>query len=440
MSRPLAYPYSPGPPRTATAARQGYLQSAGTVGQSTRGWTLCALGVLCALTLPAVKIPIGFDLRIGQIALAGVFFVLLLHDMYRGQLHWGVLLAVTGCGLMLSALSAFSGYPQVKELTFIIKYVVVFPMAFYTGLRFLPLIGARRMAAVLELTLLFGTALAVALLLHPVPALIHQRPAYLLSAGLQGSFWEQGDLAFFSGLFLLGSLALRIEHRHWPRRRWPLILLYLFVIGCALGSYNKTVWIALIGACLAAAMFYRGQPHIGDVARAWALRLALIGVVAAVALAAYNEWLPAGEKLVTADMLQHKWNDERGEALRVAWGLIMQAPWLGHGFGFVEAYFGNYPSNIIGLGSGVSQLFNTYLDLWLSAGIPGVVYAFGLLLVAFSGRSLLSVLVVSYLFVFANANPVGQNEYYHLFLGMAFATAHAAHTLPMPAARRRRSA
>lgn len=439
MSSPVAYPYPPAPPKIATAARPGYLLNAAEVSKSTRGWTLCALGVLCTLTLSAVKIPIGFDMRLGQIALAATFFVLILHDMHHRQLHWGVLLAITGCGLMLSALSRFSTYPQVKELTFIVKYVVVFPMAFYSGVRLLPLVGARRIALLLDLTLLFGTALAVVLFVHPVPALIHERPVHL-SYGLQGSFWEQGGLAFFIGLFLLASLALRLEHRHWPRRRWPIILLYVFVIGCALASHNKTVWVALIGACLAAAVFYRGQPHISGVARVWAMRLGVMAVVTAVALFAYNEWLPAGDKLVTADMLQHKWDVERGAALRVAWSLIMQAPWLGHGFGFVEAYFGNYPSDIVGLGSGTAQLFNAYLDLWLSAGVPGVVYAFGLLFVAFSGRSLLSVLVVSYLFVFANANPVGQNEYYHLFLGMAFAAAHAAHTLPAPAARRRRIA
>lgn len=429
----MAYSYPPGPPATATAGHYGHVAAGG------RGWTLCAAGVLCALTLSAVKIPLGFDLRIGQIVLAGVFFMLILYDTQRRQIHWGVLLAVLGCGITLSALSTFSPYPRIKELTFIVKYVTVFPMAFYAGVRFLPLVGARRLALILELTLLFGSVLAVVLYVHPVPALIHERPAYL-SYGLKGSFWEQGDFAFFVGLFLIASLALRIEHRHWPRRRWPLLLLYIFAIGCALASYNKSIWIALIGACLAAALFYRGQPHISGVARAWALRLALIGVIVAIALVAYNEWLPSGEKLVTAAMLQNKWDNERGEALRVAWGLIMQAPWLGHGFGFVEAYFGNYPSKIVGLGDGVSQLFNVYLDLWLSAGVPGIIYAFGLLFIVFSGRSLLSVLVVSYLFVFANANPVGQSEYYHLFLGMAFAAARAAQALPAPAARWRHTA
>ncbi|EAR22750.1 O-antigen ligase family protein [Nitrococcus mobilis] len=401
-------------------ATTDYRSSIATAPISTRSWLLCAWAVLCTLTLSAVKIPIGFDLRLGQIALAGTFFVLILHDMHREQLHWGALLSVTGCGLMLSALSLFSNYPQVNELTFIVKYVLVYPMAFYTGMRLVSLVRAGRMAELLELVLLFAAVLAVVLFFHPIPALIHERPAYL-SYGLKGSFWEQGEFAFFSGLFLLAALALRLEHRHWPQRRWPIALLYFFVIGCALASYNKTIWIALIGACLAAALFYRGRSHISGVARGWALRLALIATVGAVALAAYNEWLPAGEKLVTAAMLQNKWDNERGAALRVAWDLVMQAPLLGHGFGFVEAYFGNYPSEIIGLGSGSAQLFNVYLDIWLSAGVPGLIYALGMLIVVFSGRSLFSVLVVSYLFVFANANPVGQHEYYHLFLGMAFA-------------------
>lgn len=428
MNHVLAPPPTPGLPdmTMGLTADSPAGPTAGRLGS--RGWMLCGLGVLCTLTLSAVKIPVGIDLRLGQIALAGTFFLLILHDLHREQLHWGALLAVTGCGIMLSMLSRFSIYPQAKEITFIIKYVVVFPMAFYVGVRLLPLIGTRRLAMIIELVLLFGTMLAVALFFHPVAALIHERPEHL-SYGLKGSFWEQGELAFFIGLFLLAALALRVEYRQWPRRAWPLVLLYVFALGCALASYNKTVWIALIAACLGAAVFYRGQPQISGTARTWALRLALAAVITGAALAAYNAWLPGGEKLVTSQMLEHKWEAERGAALRVAWNLIMEAPWLGHGFGFVEAYFGNYPSDIIGLGGGAAQLFNSYLDLWLCAGLPGVIYALGLLCVVFSPRSLLSVLVVGYLFVFANVNPVGQYEYYHLFLGVAFAAARAANTV-----------
>ncbi len=396
---------------------------------ATRVWTALALGVTASLALPAVKIPVGIDLRVGQIVLAGMFGLIVLHDLTTLRMRWGPLLAIVGVGLMLGTLSTLTTYPKVKEMTFIIKYVAVFPVAYYVGVRMLPLVGARRLALVLELTLVFALALSVALEAHPVPFLIHERPPHL-SVGLKGSFWEQGELAFFAGLFMLGSLALRMETLQWPARRWPLVAVYAFTIGCALASHNKTVWVALVAACLIAAVAYRGRPELSGVARRWAVRLAAAAVLGAIALAAYNAWLPADEKLVTARMLEHKWEAERGAALRIAWEMIMEAPWLGHGFGFVEAYFGNFPSDIIGLGSGVAQLFNSYLDIWLSAGMPGLIYALGLLAVGFSPRSLFSVLTIGYLFTFANVNPVAQHEYYHLFAGLAFAAAsQARHTL-----------
>lgn len=393
--------------------------------QGLRIWTLGAAAVLVLLTLPAVKVSVGVDIRLGQIALVGVFALLLLRDLQSQQVPWGPLLAITAAGVLLSGLSVLSNYPKVKELTFLVKYLVLFPAAFYTGMRLAALLDRGRLAALLEITLLFGCLLAVLLEFHPVAALVHERPEHL-SVGLKGSFWEQGMLAFFVGLFVLGALALRVEGRRWPARRWPLVVLYGFALGCALASYNKTIWVALIGACLASAVLYRGNPRFSGVARKWALRLALFAVVLIVALAAYNAWLPAGEKLVTAQALEHKWEVERGAALRIAWDLILDAPWLGHGFGFVEAYFGDHPSDITGLGSGVAQLFNAYLDLWLSAGVPGLVYILGLLIAAVSPRRLFPVLVVVYLFIFANVNPVAQHEYYYLFLGMAYAIARTA--------------
>jgi len=392
-----------------------------------RNWELAAFAVLFALTMPAVKVHAGIDIRIGQLALAGVFALALIRDLHRQTVAWGPLLAVTGLGLLLSGMSVLSTYPKVKEMTFLVKYVVVFPTAFYLGLRLLTLAGAERLIRVIEVTLAAACLLSLFLHMHPVPLLVHERPAYL-SDGLKGPFWEQGELAFSVGLFLVASLALRLEYGLRPRRAWLHGLLYGLALGCALASYNKTIWIALIGACMAAAVLYRGGNRFGDVARVWAKRLAVIAVVGGVLLAAYNAWLPGDEKLVTQQMLENKWQNERGAALRLTWDLIGDAPVLGHGFGFVEAYFGTYPTDIIGLGSGVAQIFNSYLDLWLSEGLVGFVYALGLLAAVLSTRSLVSVMVVAYLFVFANFNPVAQHEYYHLFLGLALGAAAAVRT------------
>jgi len=404
--------HAAGPP-SATYAEPANAETA-------RLWALYGGVVLMSLAVPAVKVPVGFDLRIGQLLMAGVFALVILRDLQRREVRWGALLATVGGGLLLSGLSVLSAYPKVKELTFLVKYLVVFPTAFYLGRRLLALAGPRRTVLAVELTLLGGCLLAIALYLHPVPLLVHERPAYL-SVGLKGSFWEQGELAFFAGLFTAASLGLRLEYRLRPRSLLPLAGLYGLALGCALASMNKTIWVALFGATLAAGLLYRSESRANALLRRWSRYLIIAAVAGSVAIWAYNAWLPEADKLVTAHMLEHKWQAERGAALRIALDLIGDAPWLGHGFGFVEAYFGSYPSDVIGLGSGVAQLFNSYLDLWLSVGVPGLLYGFGLLGAAVSRRSLVALLIVGYLFIFANFNPVAQHEYYFLFLGIALA-------------------
>jgi hypothetical protein len=49
------------------------------------------------------------------------------------------------------------------------------------------------------------------------------------------------------------------------------------------------------------------------------------------------------------------------------------------------------------------------------------VFSLGLVVLCFDRRSLVAVLVVSYLFVSANLNAVANNEYYYFFLGLCYA-------------------
>jgi O-antigen ligase len=138
----------------------------------------------------------------------------------------------------------------------------------------------------------------------------------------------------------------------------------------------------------------------------------------------YNSLLDPHDRLISAEMLRHKWESERGAALRTALGLIAETPWLGRGFGFVEAYFSRNDLGIIGLGENVGHIFNSYLDIWLSNGVSGLLYALGLLCWAFGRHSLVSLAIVVFVFVAANTNPVYQSEYYYLFLGLAGAYKH----------------
>lgn len=386
--------------------------------------TSYAFLLLLALTLPTLKVDIGVTMRIGQILLMAGFGWLFLGDMLRRQVEWGPLLCLGGIGLLFAGLSLLSPYPQVKQLNFVIKYLILFPAAFYVGLRLIASIPPQRLVMVFE-WILFIACLG-GLLVHwfPIPTLVHERPAGLAN-GMKGTFWEQGEMAFFIGLFLIGSAGLRLCYRLRPRFPGALGLCYGLLGLCAVATYNKTIWLALGGAVLAAVCLYKSSSQRDPVSSRWLTRLMVLMALSGVALGIFNMSLPEASRLVSWEMLEVKWQQERGAALRTTIALIMETPWLGRGFGFVEAYFGSRDSDIIGLGSGVAQIFNAYLDLCLSMGLLGLGYGLGLLWVCIRREHIFTLLVVSFLFIFANFNPVAQHEYYHLFLGMCFWLAHA---------------
>jgi hypothetical protein len=70
-------------------------------------------------------------------------------------------------------------------------------------------------------------------------------------------------------------------------------------------------------------------------------------------------------------------------------------------------------------------MFNVFLDTWLSVGVLGLVFSLGLVVLCFDRRSLVAVLVVTYLFVRANLSPLANDEYYYFFLGLCYAAARS---------------
>jgi hypothetical protein len=183
-------------------------------------------------------------------------------------------------------------------------------------------------AWVLEATLFVACVTSIVLHYYPVPFLIHERPEYL-SLALKGSFWEQGGLAFFLGLFFITALALRVSETLWPRNKFYLLALYGLALGCALASRNKSVWLALGAAFLLAGFLNPGAAayRFWDRAKArfrrrWGRRFLVLVAVMIPALAVYNASLEPSEKIVTFTMLEHKWESERGAALRASLRLI----------------------------------------------------------------------------------------------------------------------
>ena len=398
-----------------------------------RGWVGLYFVILYLLTLPTLKLSIGFDVRVGQAMLLVGFIALWLHDLVRREVPWGILLGLVGFGTLLSGISLLSPYPKVKEVTFIIKYVALCPATFYLGYRLLGCMTAAQAVWVLEAILFVTCVTSIVLHYYPVSFLIHERPAYL-SVALKGSFWEQGSLAFFLGLFFITALALRISETLWPRNKFSLLALYGLALGCALATRNKSVWLGLGAAFLLAGFLNPGAmtaaSRFWDRAKArslrrWGQRFLILVAILVPALALYNASLDPSEKIVTFEMLEHKWQSERGAAFRTAIDLIAEDPWLGKGFGFVEAYFGARKIEVIGLGEGVGGIFNSFLDVWLAVGVLGLMFSLGLVALCFDRRSLVAVMVVSYLFVWANLNPVANSEYYYFFLGLCYAAARS---------------
>ncbi|MGH8604130.1 MAG: O-antigen ligase family protein, partial [Gammaproteobacteria bacterium] len=357
-----------------------------------------------------------------------------LHDLVRREVPWGILLGLVGFGALLSGISLLSLYPKVKEVVFIIKYVVLYPATFYLGYRLLGRMTVAQAVWVLEAILFVTCVTSILLHYYPVSFLIHERPAHL-SVALKGSFWEQGSLAFFLGLFFITALALRISQTLWPRNKLYLLAQYGLVLGCALASRNKSVWLALVAAVLLAGFLnpsavtaaYRFWDYRAKARslRRWGRRFLVLVAVLIPALALYNASLEPEDKIVTFEMLEHKWQSERGAALKTSMDLIAEDPWLGKGFGFVAAYFGTHEEKVIGLGEDVGEIFSSFLDLWLAVGVLGLVFSLGLVTLCFDRHSLVAVLVVPYLFVWANLNPVGSSEYYYFFLGLCYAAARS---------------
>ncbi|MDN5870840.1 MAG: O-antigen ligase family protein [Nitrococcus sp.] len=381
--------------------------------------------VLYSLTLPTLKIPLGFDIRLGQFVLLAAFSLILLRDMQLREVKWAPLLIMVGVGVIFSAISLLGYYPDIKETTFIVKWIAIYPPAFYVGLRCLRLVTPGQFIVLLESALLLSCIVAVILDAHPVPALIHERPGI---PGLKGTFWEQAGLSVFIGVCLLGALGMRIKTNTWPQYRLWLLLLYGVAIGCAIATKNTTFWIAIFSAFVAAATTYRGDPILKDPwaikvsrnTRRWAARFFVVAIGVAVLMTIYNVSLEPADKLITWEMLEYKWEAERGAALRSALSLIADDPILGKGFGFVEYYFSTRETDVLGLGEGSAIIFNSYLDIWVSVGILGPIYLVFLTGLSFSRYSIVSILLVTYLFVRANLNPLAQTEYYYIFLGLCF--------------------
>jgi hypothetical protein len=125
--------------------------------------------------------------------------------------------------------------------------------------------------------------------------------------------------------------------------------------------------------------------------------------------------------IISSEMIDEKLRAERGKAFLVAIDILKNSDWLGaYGFGYIQQYFAVFTDDIIGLGAETSMLFNSYIDVWISVGILGLLYHFILLKLSFSRSHLFTLVIPFYFFIFCNTNPTMGMEDYYLFLGISY--------------------
>ena len=380
-------------------------------------YELYAFGsVLFLLSLTVVKVSIA---SIGQIAMILFFVVLFLHQYEKKKVRWDVLAYMVGFGVLLTLISLASSEPTLYGYKFIIKYLFIFPIAYYIGIWAGENLSARQLSGLLKIIMLIFVIDAVILYYFPVGFLIHHRGMH----GFKGTFFESGGFAMTLGVFFLSALFFQIDSRAKFDKKS--VIIYLVVFIAMLITRNKSIWLAFFIIFLT---FLFIKPFLAQKSNLLASTKKLLNfhatkivialIVLLIIFIIINSLLP--EPIVSKAMIEYKLHNERGKALLVALKLLSNSNWLGaYGFGYIQQYFSNYIGHIVGLGGNVGMLFNGYISVWISVGILGVIYHLSLLYFGWSLRSLVTVVLPVYWFVVVNTNPMNQNMYYFIFLGIA---------------------
>ncbi|OQX74456.1 MAG: hypothetical protein B6D59_02530 [Campylobacteraceae bacterium 4484_4] len=402
-------------------------------------WSALFILLFALLSLQSTKIG---GARVGQIYLLALFGIIFLCDLQKRRIAYEVFLFFWLSATIMALISFASIYPKIGESKFLIKYFLIFPAAYYLGMRMTDRISVEKLIMVLEISALFDALMAYMIYFLPMPpfimSLVHFRDAAYGAVYLdfQGTFFEAGVYAYAVGALFFGALLLRIDYHIWPRRKWLYALYFATIILSFFLSTNKTVWIALIVIMIFLILYKsirllghssRYQPD-GIRNRDRSLKLLskintlyAIGLIFLVVLSFWlvNELMP--RPMITMELIRIKLEQERGKAFLIILDLLRQSRWIGgYGFGFVEYYFGVTPVDVIGLGEGVSMVFNSFLDIWLSVSIFGVLFMLLLLFFSFSTLSFFTMAIPIYFFVFANFNPVAASEEFFLFLGISY--------------------
>jgi hypothetical protein len=379
------------------------------------------LFVLFTMSLAIVSINAGINIRVGQLAILLMFALVLLQDFKNRDINETLLIFFVFFAILLTFVSKNSSYSKIDEMKFVIKYSLIFPATFYIGQWTARNFKTENFLKILEISLAFYIFMGFFLSVYPIPFLYNDRGEI---SGFQGTFLEAGWFALVVSSFTMISILGRLDF-NFKFIRFHYIL-YFFSLLSLILSKNKTIWIGMFLIITFITLFksiISNKQNVKDSVK----KLKVINpsyfvfafIIFITIFVAVNSVL--SEPIVSTAMLEEKLNDERGKAYLVAINLLKNSDWMGgYGFGFIEQYFSVYTDEIIGLGEGSGMLFNSYLDIWISVGIFGLLFHMLLLNFSFSRTHLLTMILPLYCFIAANTNPTIGDEYYYLFLGISY--------------------
>ena len=379
------------------------------------------LFVLFSMSLSIVSINAGINIRIGQLAILLMFGFVLLDDLKNKSINETLLVFFIFFAILLTFVSKSSSYSKIDEMKFVIKYMLIFPATFYIGQWSVRNFKIEDFFKVIEISLAFYIFMAFILSVYPIGFLYNDRGEL---SGFQGTFLETGWFALVVGAFTISSILGRLDFNlKFSKVQY---ILYFFSMIALVLSKNKTIWMGIF-LIITFIILFKSIIASKENVKESVKKLKAINsfyfifafIVFVTLFFAVNSIL--AEPIVSVAMLEEKLNDERGKAYLVAIRLIENSDWFGgYGFGFIQQYFSVYTDEIIGLDENSGMIFNSYLDVWISVGILGVLFHFLLLKFAFSRTHLLTMILPIYWFIAANTNPTIGDEYYYLFLGISY--------------------
>lgn len=379
------------------------------------------LFVLFSMSLSIVSINAGINIRIGQLAILLMFGFVLLDDLKNKSINETLLVFFIFFAILLTFVSRSSSYSKIDEMKFVIKYMLIFPATFYIGQWSVRNFKIEIFFKVIEISLASYILMAFILSVYPIGFLYNDRGEL---SGFQGTFLETGWFALVVGAFTISSILGRLDFNlKFSKVQY---ILYFFSMIALVLSKNKTIWMGIF-LIITFIILFKSIIASKENVKESVKKLKAINsfyfifafIVFVTLFFAVNSIL--AEPIVSVAMLEEKLNDERGKAYLVAIRLIENSDWFGgYGFGFIQQYFSVYTDEIIGLDENSGMIFNSYLDVWISVGILGVLFHFLLLKFAFSRTHLLTMILPIYWFIAANTNPTIGDEYYYLFLGISY--------------------